>query len=697
MTRPIGHPLRTILLAVWLSILFWPYAHSGGFLHPTLLSAFPLVLALADIIPWWPLGIVVALAGILVEFVLELGGQLALLPLTHLPRTVGHLLHQNPALWLTMSPQLGLLFILAAVLLGWFVFRQAESRSRVLLLLVLGITILAVNHTFWHLQAETPAAAYLVIGLWLLAEAHLVDLASRWIGQPSWPWYGMAAAMIIVPLAVGWSVPGYPSHYVNGSGGSGPGGGGTVGAFGALGLSTSTTGLGIGDTLINHSVTPSTAPVMTITGAPQPAYWQVGVYDTFNGVQWTSSAGQIYPFRVGQFSHPLFPAATTGFSTSSWTVSFVAMSTPHARLLYTGTPTAVTSASSSSGGEVLANREELVGPRYYSYTVQMAVPNLNVSAIAGASFDPAVTNALGADLQLPGNLSPKVGALAQQITASANGPWQAAQDLKQYLDTHEKYSYKFRPSQSGNVVNSFLFRQHQGFCDQFSTTFIMMARTLGIPARWVVGYTPGIYEVRQQRYLVRAIDAHSWAEIYIAPYGWIPVDPTPGWALGSEWHTSTGGSTASTHPTAPLPATGPTHPASPKHSGHPASPGLLALHILLGLAAVALAVVAGWRLWAWRGTLRTRIPWRLRRLARGWRAVRWLSRPRGPTNTLRETWQALPDDIKPALVPVVQLLESSWYANRTPSVDSLDAADKATVSAIRTLLKRWRTSDEAPA
>lgn len=697
MTRSIAHPFRTILLAVWLSILFWPYAHSGGFQHPTLLSAFPLVLALADIIPWWPLGIVVVAMGILVEFVLELGARVSLLPLNHLPHTLARLVHQNPALWLTMSPQLGLLFILLAVLLGWFVFRQAESRSRILLLLVLGITILAVNHTFWHLQAETPAAAYLVIGLWLLAEAHLVDLASRWIGQPSWPWYVMAAAMIIVPLAVGWSVPGYPSHYVSGSGtGSGAGILGSGGALGKIGLSTTTTGLGIGDTLINHSVTPSTAPVMTITGAPEPAYWQAAVYDTFNGVQWTSPAGQIYPFRVGQFPHPLFPQATSGFSTSSWTVSFVAMSTPHARLLYTGTPTAVTSASSSSGGEVLQNREELVGPRYYSYTEQMSVPNLNLSAIASAPFDPAVTNALTSDLQVPGNLSPKVGSLALQITAGASGPWQAAQDLKTYLDRHEKYSYKFRPSQSGNVVNSFLFRQHQGFCDQFSTTFIMMARTLGIPARWVVGYTPGIYEVRQQRYLVRAIDAHSWAEIYIAPYGWIPVDPTPGWALGSEWHTGSSG-TSTTHPTAPLPTTGTTHPVSAHPSGHPTHPGILAVQVLAGLVAAALAVFAGSKLRAWRRSLRTRVDWRLRWLARGWRAVRWLSHPRAPHGTLRETWQALPEDIKPALVPVVQILESSWYANRTPSVDSLDAADRATVSAIRILLRRWRTSSEAPA
>ena len=55
-----------------------------------------------------------------------------------------------------------------------------------------------------------------------------------------------------------------------------------------------------------------------------------------------------------------------------------------------------------------------------------------------------------------------------------------------------------------------------------------MARSLDIPARVAVGFTPGEHEAGDT-YRVTSHDAHAWPEIYLAGMGWTHLfDPTPG-------------------------------------------------------------------------------------------------------------------------------------------------------------------------
>ena len=59
-------------------------------------------------------------------------------------------------------------------------------------------------------------------------------------------------------------------------------------------------------------------------------------------------------------------------------------------------------------------------------------------------------------------------------------------------------------------------------------SLVVMARTLGIPARLTTGYVPGEYNPFTGLYEVRASDAHAWVEVYFPGYGWSTFDPTPG-------------------------------------------------------------------------------------------------------------------------------------------------------------------------
>jgi Transglutaminase-like superfamily len=60
-----------------------------------------------------------------------------------------------------------------------------------------------------------------------------------------------------------------------------------------------------------------------------------------------------------------------------------------------------------------------------------------------------------------------------------------------------------------------------------------MLRMDGVPARIAAGFRPGVYDPSTHRWRVRALDAHSWVEVYFAGIGWVPFDPTPPRAASS--------------------------------------------------------------------------------------------------------------------------------------------------------------------
>ena len=103
--------------------------------------------------------------------------------------------------------------------------------------------------------------------------------------------------------------------------------------------------------------------------------------------------------------------------------------------------------------------------------------------------------------------------------------------LEAYLRTNFTYDVNINlpPGQEG--VSWFLFRSnHRGFCNYFSTTMAVMARTLGIPARVVAGYTNGQLDPAHHDHIIYGTDAHSWTQIYFAGYGWINFEPSAGFS-----------------------------------------------------------------------------------------------------------------------------------------------------------------------
>ncbi|MGY1712161.1 transglutaminaseTgpA domain-containing protein [Geodermatophilus sp. SYSU D00758] len=202
-------------------------------------------------------------------------------------------------------------------------------------------------------------------------------------------------------------------------------------------------------------------------------------------------------------------------------------------------------------------------------------------------------------------LDPSVTDLVAAVTAGATTPYERAQALYAYFtDPANGFSYSLATpaGTSGDDLVDFLAGR-RGYCEQYAGAMAVLARAAGLPARVVLGYTPGTERPDGSR-LVTSDDAHAWVEVYFDDLGWIPFDPTPidatravelPWAPRPQEEEAAERTDA---PAAPLP--GPVAPAPQvdplaepdltappsAETGTPVGPVLLAGGAVLGVAAL---------------------------------------------------------------------------------------------------------------
>lgn len=164
-----------------------------------------------------------------------------------------------------------------------------------------------------------------------------------------------------------------------------------------------------------------------------------------------------------------------------------------------------------------------------TYTVQAVLPYTDPSLLLQAG--PETTPPIG-DLQVPPALAAKLQPVVSQILSGVPAnTYDQVQAIVAYLHRHERYALD-NPADGGrDFVTAFLFGSHRGNCTAFASAFALMARTAGIPVRFVVGYTTGTPAAGG--FNVSGKDAHAWDEVAYQAIGWIPVDPTPGFAVPS--------------------------------------------------------------------------------------------------------------------------------------------------------------------
>jgi hypothetical protein len=89
------------------------------------------------------------------------------------------------------------------------------------------------------------------------------------------------------------------------------------------------------------------------------------------------------------------------------------------------------------------------------------------------------------------------------------------------------FRYSLTPPRLGaDPVDEFLFDTRIGFCEHYATSFVLLMRVAGIPARVVTGYQGGEWNEFGDYLIVRQGDAHAWSEVWLDGQGWVRIDPT---------------------------------------------------------------------------------------------------------------------------------------------------------------------------
>ena len=129
------------------------------------------------------------------------------------------------------------------------------------------------------------------------------------------------------------------------------------------------------------------------------------------------------------------------------------------------------------------------------------------------------------ETDLPVDFNPRAQKLARQWRSeSANEQVFIDRVLNWF---NREFTYTLEPPLLGrDTADEFLFGQQRGFCEHFASSFVVLMRAAGVPARVVVGYHGGEINPYEDYLLVHQYDAHAWAEVWLQGRGWVRIDPT---------------------------------------------------------------------------------------------------------------------------------------------------------------------------
>ncbi|HYC42990.1 MAG TPA: DUF3488 and transglutaminase-like domain-containing protein [Noviherbaspirillum sp.] len=136
------------------------------------------------------------------------------------------------------------------------------------------------------------------------------------------------------------------------------------------------------------------------------------------------------------------------------------------------------------------------------------------------------TLALQQWLELPTGFNPRSLAFAAELRQKSQTSADIVTAVLRHFRT-EAFRYTLQPPLLGrNSVDEFLFTTRAGFCEHYSSAFVVLMRAAGIPARVVTGYQGGELNPTDGFVVVRQSDAHAWAEVWLENRGWVRIDPT---------------------------------------------------------------------------------------------------------------------------------------------------------------------------
>lgn len=306
---------------------------------------------------------------------------------------------------------------------------------------------------------------------------------------------------------------------------------------------------------------PAPTDVITIATSDTPApYLRIATLSRFDGRVWTADETPAQPLSDG-FGEPdwseAIEAATrrTSIRINGISSSWLPVPYPATRIMGVSSAWNVMPANRT----VVSETQNAAGADYTVTSVDIE-PTLEQIRAADAVADAP-----------PEEPVPDVVAeTAQEVTADADTDYDRLIALQSWF--RSQFTYSLDAPVEGDfdgtgseAVEAFL-EARTGYCIHFAGAFALMAQSLDMPVRIVVGYLPGRLtdDTRgdDSVYVVSSDQLHAWPEVRFEGIGWVPFEPTASLGVPTLFQAAETDSGGTTAPSDPTPSTAPTAEAT---------------------------------------------------------------------------------------------------------------------------------------
>lgn len=411
-----------------------------------------------------------------------------------------------------------------------------EYRKSIFLFFGMTVLFLAVVDTFTEYDASYPILRVMVIGFFLLGILFPIRLtAATKIDIPLWqvlkvvvPLSAVLLIVVIVSILIPIKEPVWqdPVPYIKSATGFGNNGD-------SSGSGISKVGYGLDDTQLGGSFAEDDTLVFQAY-VDSRQYWKMETKNTYTTKGWVQES-ELYvdvPVRMsgvigGQVVEPPREVAEIALSEQLPLVPY-----PYGfEELQTEVEGVVYHIDEQSGQMGIFSNVALEG----TYRSEFVEPDYSLKALRETKIADLqyVRSEMQEFLQIPEETPDRVSKLAIELTNNEESLYEKAKIIERYFGRNGfVYSREdvATPKEDEDYVDQFLFETKQGYCDNFSTSMVMMLRSVDIPARWVKGFAPGDQkrDGNETYYEVTNNQAHSWVEAFMPGIGWMPFEPTIG-------------------------------------------------------------------------------------------------------------------------------------------------------------------------
>lgn len=240
---------------------------------------------------------------------------------------------------------------------------------------------------------------------------------------------------------------------------------------------------------------------------PQPAktYWRGPVFWAFDGRTWSAPVPQrraMKKISLRQAANPIMYSLTLEPHNNIW-------------LFALDLPGTIPESS------VVSTEMQIVATKSVTHVMRYEMTSYLDYVLPNIAWLPTERY-----LYVPQDSAPRARQFIQTLMQQYPEKASLVQAVLQHFSNQQYFYSRHPPLLFGDPTDEFLFETKRGYCEHYASSFTVLMRLAGIPARVVTGYLGGEMNPLSNYMIVRQSNAHAWSEIYLEGKGWLRVDPT---------------------------------------------------------------------------------------------------------------------------------------------------------------------------